>query len=107
MKETKLIYKRDHLDRIPQRWRSQYGHGYYANDEDKQKIQRGLDALPQGKFTADEADQIIGNKSWSKFECDICGHDKDVLLRMGDEPDYEARWLDCCRECLALSIRKF
>lgn len=107
MKEQKLIFKRDHLDRIPERWRRQYGKGFYLNDQSKQDIQRRLDGLTIGKFMAEEADEIIGNSSWSAFNCDMCGEDKDVLMHMGDEPDYEAQWLDCCRECLVKAIRKF
>ena len=107
MKELKLIFKRDHLDRIPERWRTQYGKGYYLNDHHKQDIQRRLNDLEFGKFMAEEANEIIGNTSWSAFNCDLCGEDKDVLLRMGDDPDYEAQWLDCCQECLSKALRKF
>lgn len=107
MNGTKLIFKRDHLDNIPDRWRRQYGSGYYLGDENKQDIQRKLDALPRGKFMAEDADLAIGNNSWTKFECDLCGNDKDVLLRMGEPPDYEARWLDVCQECLSAALRKF
>lgn len=105
--ELKIIYKRDRLDGIAQKWRNTYGHGFYANDPDKQKIQDKLDALAPKQFLPEEADTIIGNSSWTEFKCDLCKQDKDVLMRMGEEPDYESRWLDCCQECITKALRKF
>jgi hypothetical protein len=33
--------------------------------------------------------------------CDACGKDVDAIMRIGDEPDYEARYIDLCVDCLS------
>lgn len=37
-------------------------------------------------------------------ECDECGRDCDILIHIGDEPDYDARWQDLCVPCLNNAI---
>jgi hypothetical protein len=49
----------------------------------------------------DEVDRIIGNKSWTECCCDLCGENRETLIRVGDEADYEARWLDICPLCVS------
>jgi len=105
--QMKMLYKRDALDRIPARWRGQYGQGYYLTDHAKQEIQKKLDALVIGKFMPEEVDAIIGNSGWTVFNCDLCDEGKDVLIQLGEEPDYDAQWVNCCRECLVKALAKF
>jgi len=45
-----------------------------------------------------------GGDNWGINECDECGKDADVLMRFGDEPDYEARWQDLCAACLCSAL---
>ena len=35
-----------------------------------------------------------------KQDCDVCGEDVAVLVRIGDELDYKPRWQDVCMTCL-------
>lgn len=105
MSSIKLISRRNHLDDIPSRWRRTYGTWTpYADDDWKQRIQNGLDELWIGKFLPEDADRIIGNTSWTDFRCDICGENKDHLARIGEDPDYEARYVDLCRGCLTRAL---
>ena len=36
--------------------------------------------------------------------CNECEADCEVLMRFGDEPDYEARWQDLCAGCLRKAL---
>lgn len=95
-----IIKRSDIVARVPERWAKQYK-GYVDNGDrwDKGPTTKALLDLKPG-FSAEEVDTIIGNDSWTKNCCDECGKDCDVLLRMGQEPDYDARWLDLCERCL-------
>lgn len=101
-KEIRLITLRDTIKTVPEGWRAQYGHGYYANDPEKQGVQSRLDALDTNSCTAKQIDEAIGNDSWTDLHCDACGtYRNEVVAQIGEEPDYEARWLDFCLPCLA------
>jgi hypothetical protein len=93
-----LVRKADIVARIPDRWAEQYRH---PNDgADKKAITAKLQALKGTEFTAEQCAAIIGNNSWDRNECYECGKDHPVLVRIGDVPDYEARWVDLCPECV-------
>lgn len=96
----KLIYKADVVKAVPARWAEQYRTHSYPHTS---AITERLNALPKG-FTAEEVDAIIGNSGWTGNRCDECGTDQAVLVRFGDEPDYEARWQDLCLNCLNASV---
>lgn len=94
-------FRADVVASVPGRWARQYAR--YGNDRNKVEIGKRLRDLPAG-FTADEVDQIIGNKSWTAHDCDECGGTYDVLVRIGEEPDYEARYVSLCANCLAKAV---
>jgi len=47
---------------------------------------------------------IIGNCGWTKNACDVCDRQFSALIRIGDEPDYDARWQDLCVDCLTSAL---
>lgn len=59
-----------------------------------------LNALDVETATHAEVSAIMGNESWSRLLCDECGTDCEVIVRLGDEPEWEARWVDICAACL-------
>lgn len=95
-----VLRKADVIAGVPSRWNRQYRE---TRDLDKIEIGKRLAALSPG-FTAEQVDSIIGNRSWTMHECSNCGQDRDVLIRLGEEPDYEAKWLDLCADCLAKAL---
>ena len=97
----KIVYKADIVMSVPAAWAEQYK--YCANDDDKRQITEKLKAL-EWPFTADHVNAIIGNNSWTDCICDECGNDFPSLVRIGDEPDYEAHWLDLCKTCLQKAV---
>lgn len=91
------LFKHQHVAAVPARWAAQYPRGRYP---DKDQTTDALNALAKGTFIAADIDRIIGNDSWTAHRCDGCGADRDILIRIGEEPDYDARWLDLCTECI-------
>lgn len=93
----RVIRKADKVKRAPDRWAAQYPRGKWSPD--KNEITDRLAALKGTDFTAEQVDSIVGNKSWTQNLCDGCDGDFPLLVRIGEEPEYEARWLDLCLSC--------
>lgn len=96
---VRKIYRQDIIDKAPARWALQYGRGRYGDDKDI--ITERLAALEK-PISEDAVDRIIGNDTWTRLECDGCGSDKPPhITRIGEEPAYEARWVDLCDNCMS------
>jgi hypothetical protein len=53
----------------------------------------------------DAVNAVIGNDSWTMPpSCDECGEKKEIVVQMGEEPDYESSTADLCRECLGKAV---
>lgn len=101
-----IIKKSDIVANVPKRWLAQYkDYKDTGGAFDKGLKTASLLALPHG-FSAQEVNDIIGNTSWTENKCDECGLDRVYLLRIGAQPDYDARWLDLCEDCLLESVGK-
>ena len=99
-----IITLSDVCSGVPFRWRAQYS----DRPRNAAKLAKAdqLDALDPRDLTPDHISAIIGNDSWTVLRCDECGKDCDALARIGDEPDYDVRWLDLCSECLKSAFAK-
>ncbi len=107
----RIITKRDVIRGMRSRWRDQYGQrrddevvGVGASRRSVKEIARDLERLNLDTCDAAEIDAIIGNSSWTENRCDECKKDSDVLVHMGDEPDYDMRWLSLCPDCIAAAV---
>ena len=99
----KVINVRALIREVAAAWRAQYKG---AGDGGKQSIQRTLDALDGATATAVEVASIIGNESWTEVpRCDECGEARPVVVRLGQEPDYESRTAHICVPCLRAAIK--
>lgn len=94
-------FRSDVVASVPGRWFRQYQRGW-ADDLGKMEIGKRLRDLPAG-FTAEQVDFIIGNTSWTAHDCDECGRTCDVLVRIGEEPGYESRYVSLCGTCLSVA----
>lgn len=105
-----LIHRRDVIRSARQRWLEQY--------KDRQRGQAlGWDAgrtfgsardamekLDPETCSPADIDEAIEVKGWADNDCDECGKSFPVILRLGNEPDYEARWWSLCLGCLKLAV---
>ena len=102
----KLITERTQIREVASRWRLQYPEsGKYGKDPTKQAIANSLSALNVETATADDVFAIIGNTSWCEPQkCNECGDVFDVVIQVGEEPDYESRTATLCIDCLRKAI---
>lgn len=85
-------------------WERQYkGHKHKGYGFDKSAILKKLKSLGEHP-NPDSVDEAIGNTSWTSLGCDECGKDVDMIVELGQEPDYESATADICRDCLENSI---
>lgn len=95
------------LQGVPDRWAAQYPANRYGSKTDKGQIREKLYALGIWERTRERINSIIGNESWTSQRCDRCRADSDVLLEIGQEPDYDARWINICPECVREIATKY
>lgn len=78
---------------LPMPWTRERPLGYY--------VER-MKALDPGSCSqADMNEALDYPNTHFKHACDECGKDSNALMRFGDdEPDYDNRWQDICRDCL-------
>ena len=102
-----LIFRKDLIAAVPDRWARQYkNYTDTCHRWDKGPITAALKALEPG-FTAEQVDEIIGNKSWTRFECSLCRKPQEVMLSLADGDDYESNVLHLCAPCLRKGLRLF
>lgn len=80
---------------VLKKWREQYPKG----ENDKDAIYDKLCRLPENATENDIA-SVIGNSSWTLSKCDECKQESDVVIMLGDDPDYESNTASICPQCL-------
>lgn len=102
-----IVTQRDRIREAPKIFREQYGSSlttpaYWKKGQTRGDVVNALDSLDLDACSVSDIDQAIGVQGWAENECDICGNtNADLIVRFGDEPDYEARWIDFCLPCLS------
>ena len=93
----KLLNRQTLVKDVFEKWMKQY-------PNDKEGIGKKLKRL--GKTpNPDKVDEIIGNDSWTRVKrCSECQIEKDEVVEIGQEPDYESYTAYICRECLDKAI---
>lgn len=106
----RLVYKRDIVRNTPARWLKQYSRNRddektgWAQRETFGKIRRKLAALDLDTCTAADVDAALGTV-WTGNVCDDCERDFPVLVHIGPDPDYDARWQTLCASCVAKAAK--
>lgn len=99
------VTRQDVLDGILPKLRETYGSyiergARLANGTDPAVTIQAVAALPRPLQRDAVREAMDGWPDWTDNRCDECHADRDVLIRIGDEPDYDARWVDLCADCL-------
>lgn len=104
-----ITTKRWKIDNVAKHWKNQYYHRgqwkVYAPGN-AEHVYIALSALPTGA-TEEDVVAIIGNNSWIECKCNQCWRDVDAIVSVGEEPDYESRTADLCRDCVLLALMAF
>jgi len=101
------IYRRDIIRGVLERFKDQYSHyNYYSEigsgstlEAVGLKIAR-LSKLDLETASCEDVDKAMNLTGWVDLNCEFCDANVESLTRLGNEPDYEARWVDICDECL-------
>ncbi len=112
--DIKRIYRRDIIRGVYERFKDQYGHykpsqlvGWKETEEPiGLKIDR-LSKLDLETASVEDVDKAMNLTGWASLKCDFCDADVESLIRLGDEPNYEARWVDICDECIGTLSEKY
>jgi DNA-directed RNA polymerase subunit RPC12/RpoP len=107
----KLITKREVIRDVAKRWREQYEPFKEERPlfsvrngiqicKTKREIADELDSLDKETASDADVDAIIGNEYWTSMKCDECGQEVDVLIRVGQEPDYGSHTAYLCMPCI-------
>ena len=88
-------------DRFWEQYRNYTPKHLFRNELSVAQIDARLAELDLKTCTHIEVEAAMGGLRWVDHACDGCSKNFDILVRMGDEPDYETRWQDLCRDCLA------
>lgn len=103
------ITRRDIIRAVPDNFRKQYGShpnemaAWSKHGRTRGELIERSKALDAETCTAEEMNAAI-ETNWTAHECDECGDDFDTLVRIGQEPDYEARWVDLCHSCVSVAL---
>jgi hypothetical protein len=103
-----LITKRYKIDVVADRWKHQYydiSRGWTQTLRGStENVYRRLKELPQGA-TEEQVAGIIGNRSWTKLQCDECGKAVSAVVQVGAPPDYESSTAWLCLDCLHQAVK--
>lgn len=105
----KLFTQRILIRAVAERWRQAasvtpdlYGHP----PRSRAKVLSKLESLDLETATHEEISDIIGNESWTRMDaCDECGVVPEVMVRLGEDPDYESSTACICPSCLEKAVR--
>ena len=104
----KVITERDIIRNVRDAWNAQY-----ANWSDDRTLVGGvrvgdlrkkLAALDLETCTAADVNGVL-NPSWVETICDECGESVSPLVHIGEEPDYEVRYVRLCGDCLRKALK--
>jgi hypothetical protein len=98
-----VITQRSLIRDVAKRWKLQYRDA--RSGTDKIEVGRKLAMLDGETASADAVNAIIGNSSWTQVpKCDECGASREVVVQLGEEPDYESHTACICVECLRKAV---
>jgi hypothetical protein len=103
---TKIITKSDLIASTAERYRQRFcikrgndraGFGLRLSHNEHHKL------LLQAT-TEDDIEHVIGNRHWTRNQCDECEQDKAITVQFGEEPGYESSTVNVCLDCLKKAV---
>jgi hypothetical protein len=102
---VKLVHKRALIANVAANWKAQYytKNGWSVGGLEKEGIYNRLRTLPPNA-TEEQVTAIIGNQSWTRNACDQCKRDTEVVVEVGQAPDYDSATARLCVQCLQSAL---
>lgn len=103
----KIITVRDRVREVAAEWYKTYKdeidgqhQGTTINGRTKIQIYYELRDLLPDVASVDDVTAIIGNGSWTRLTCSECRRDVEIVIEVGEEPDYESCTAWLCINCV-------
>jgi hypothetical protein len=97
-----IVTKQSLVTNVSKRFRHQYydngwsGHTRFRSGlTAEQAYRKLLDAKSEQDVL-----EAVGSISWIENKCHECGLDSDVVIILGEEPDYESNTAQICPSCI-------
>lgn len=85
----------------PQKWAREYSH---MASHSQSMITKELASLTK-PINPDDVDRIVGNTSWTYLQhCSSCKENPDVIVEVGEAPDYDSATAWLCPSCLRKAV---
>lgn len=111
-----VITKRDVIRGVKERWEEQYRD--YAPDfkfitaspnvrtKTVGEVREALEKLDLETCSSEDVDKAMGGiGGWANNCCSECGKDSQFLIHIGEQPDYEAQWVELCVLCMEKALK--
>ena len=99
--DIKVVTKRDVILSVAQRWNNQYRSKQW-DGTDKRAIGQAIRALDLLTATEDDVASIIGNRSWTRLQCDQCEREVERVVQIAGTNEYGPDNL--CETCLRQAV---
>lgn len=100
---VRLRSSRELIRGVAQRWTKQYSArdvvSAWGQRRTYGQISDALYALDPETASVADVNAAMSNTGWVTENCDLCDAECEHWLEVGQEPDYEARWLYLCLPC--------
>lgn len=101
----KVITKRELIENIAERWKNQWCYNGRWSYDDKLVIYNKLIKLDTEVATEEDIKNIIGSNSWTSCRCGECNEDKQSIIVVGEEPDYDSATACLCLNCVEGALK--
>lgn len=103
-----ILHERDVIRSARDRWLEQYKRDadseVFPHGRTRGQVREALAALDLETCARADVDAAIGVTGWAGLRCDECGETPSMVIRFGEEPDWEARWQELCADCLGKGL---
>jgi len=100
VREVIRVVRKHFLEQFDSNYKYPDSHHFSAWRRSLGEARAALAALDLETCTREDVNNAIGATGWADNSCDECHRHFDVLVRIGDEPDLDTKWVDLCPDCL-------
>lgn len=106
--DFEVLTKREVIQGVPERWKQQYFglDGWRSTRADnREDTYHALKALDLASCTEADIEAVIGNRSWTRLECDGCEREVDKICFLRSHSQNEYGSCSYCKDCLAGALK--
>ena len=93
----KLRKKSELIESVVERYQRKF---FFAFEREGGSYYKDRYELLKTTITEKEINDILGNSHWTENKCSECGKDVEVVVQVGQEPDYDSLTAYLCFSCI-------